>query len=152
MSGEVLHMRWLRLSDMRSGLMTRKSAKYSWTAFTTSWSSASARRSSADFLIMLLKSDLASVRRSPVQYAKVFLLQMWYSPYLGSRSSSMRNWMLSEEGRTKQRQRRWRIFSRLSLSRRLQSIVSNQALRIRVNNHTLSKVDFMVQESGLRCC
>ena len=37
--------------------MTRKSAKYSWIARTTSWSSASASRSSDDFLMMLLKSS-----------------------------------------------------------------------------------------------
>lgn len=47
---------------MRSGLMTRKSAKYSCTARTTSWSSASASRSSDDFLMMLLKSTQGQLR------------------------------------------------------------------------------------------
>lgn len=47
--------------EHRSGLMTRKSAKYSMTPLTTSWSSASASRSRALFLTMLLKS--VSVRK-----------------------------------------------------------------------------------------
>lgn len=147
MSGDVLHIRWLRLSDMRSGLMTRKSAKYSWTALTTSWSSASARRSKADFFMMLLKSDLVSVRRSLQSYARQ-LLQMWYSPYLGSRNSSIKNWMLSGDGRTKQRHRRWRIFSRVSLSSRLHCTVSMHLVRLpcRVPRHVLCEIDFMVEK------
>lgn len=49
-------MRVERGSEQRSELMTRKSAKYSTMLLMTSWSSASANRSSEDFLMMLLKS------------------------------------------------------------------------------------------------
>jgi hypothetical protein len=44
--------------------MTRKSAKYSTMDLTTSWSSASASRSSADFLTMLLKSVSVRIQSS----------------------------------------------------------------------------------------
>ena len=50
-----------RRMEQRSGLITRKSAKYSITPLTTSWSSASASRSRALFFTMLLKS--VSVRK-----------------------------------------------------------------------------------------
>lgn len=46
---------------------------------------------------------------------------MWYSPYFGSRNSSIRNCIASDDGRTKQRHRRCRIFSRSALSNRLHS-------------------------------
>jgi hypothetical protein len=44
---------------------------------------------------------------------------MLYSPYLGSRSSSIKLCMDSADGRMKHKQRRWRIFSRFGLSSRL---------------------------------
>jgi hypothetical protein len=59
--------------------------------------------------MMLLKSDY----NQPPATLSVFPkhVHMLYSPYFGSRSSSIKLCMESGEGRTKQRQRRWRIFS-----------------------------------------
>lgn len=66
--------------------MTRKSAKYSCMARTTSWSSASASRSRDDFLMMLLKSghsqrphSTIASKRSPtyIVFAVFWLSQLF---------------------------------------------------------------------------
>jgi hypothetical protein len=100
--------------------MTRKSAKYSCMARTTSWSSASASRSRDDFLMMLLKSGHSQLPHPTIASNKA--LHMLYSPYFGSRSSSIKFCIDSGDGRTKHRQRRCRIFSRFWLSNRLACI------------------------------
>ena len=64
-SGDEDQIRVERGNEHRSGLTTRKSAKYSTIDLTTSWSSASARRSSEDFFMTLLKS--VSVRGRSIQ-------------------------------------------------------------------------------------
>jgi hypothetical protein len=68
--------------------------------------------------MMLLKSDLSQSLQLPASLFKH--LQMLYSPYLGSRSSSIKLCIDSGDGRMKHRQRKWRIFSLFWLSNRLQ--------------------------------
>lgn len=81
-SGEDEKIRVDRGIEQRSGLMTRKSAKYSMMDLTTSWSSASASRSNADFFMMLLKS--VSVRSRPLyscyafQHTYVVFSILWF--------------------------------------------------------------------------
>lgn len=76
-------MRWDSGNEHRSGLITMKSAKYSTMDFTTSWSSASARRSSDDFLMMLLKSVLVRTRSASlfeqVRPTNVVFAVFWFS-------------------------------------------------------------------------
>ena len=72
---------------------------------------------------------------------------MWYSPYMGSRNSSMRLCIESGDGRTKHRHRRCRIFSRFALSNRLASGVSG--IRAHGGVDVLGKVDFVAKQRGL---
>lgn len=79
------------------------------------------------------------------------VLHMKYSPYFGSRNSSIRYCTDSAEGRTKHMQRRCRIFSRFRLSRRLFALsvlLSGGAGDLDVT--ILNEVDFMIEECGLR--
>ena len=48
---------------------------------------------------------------------------MEYSPYLGSRSSLTRSWIVEAVGRTKQMHFKWRIRSREGFSRRLETLL-----------------------------
>jgi hypothetical protein len=99
---------------------------------------------------MLLKSSLGQLPRSlDVSCPHA---QMLYSPYLGSRSSSIKLCIDSGEGRTKQRQRRWRIFSRFWLSSRLRSGQSCIAVEANMASCVLGEVDLMVEEGGLCGC
>lgn len=64
-------------------------------------------------------AEVCTCQQSLVALRSSKRVQMLYSPYLGSRSSSIRLCIDSGDGRTKHRQRRWRIFSRFGLSIRL---------------------------------
>lgn len=66
---------------------------------------------------MLLKSGRCQVLVLPTKTP--IDIHILYSPYLGSLSSSIRLCIDSGDGRRKQRQRKWRIFSRFGLSNRL---------------------------------
>lgn len=77
------------------------------------------------------------------------VLHIKYSPYFGSRNSSIRYCTDSAEGRTKHMQRRCRIFSRFKLSRRLfalSELLSGGDLNVTL----LNEVDFMIEECRLR--
>jgi hypothetical protein len=74
---------------------------------------------------------------------------MWYSPYLGSRNSSIRLCIESADGRTKHRHRRWRIFSRFALSNRLAIGVRAVQERGGGGLGVLGKVDLMAEQGGL---
>lgn len=82
------------------------------------------------------------------RYSLCANLHMWYSPYLGSRNSSIKLCIDSGDGLTKHRQRRWRIFSLVWLSTRL--FAAGQHMREgTVAGFVLGEVDLMVQEGGL---
>jgi hypothetical protein len=69
---------------------------------------------------MLLKSES---RQPEASYSMArAILQILYSPYFGSLSSSISNCMESGDGRTKHKHLRWRMFSLFWLSRRLFTI------------------------------
>lgn len=73
---------------------------------------------------MLLKSSMRGFEisqrvRKEGSKRECDVVQIWYSPYLGSLNSSIKSCMASADGRTKQRQRRCRIFSLSALSNRL---------------------------------
>jgi hypothetical protein len=59
--------------------------------------------------------------------------------------------MESADGRTKQRHRKWRIFSLFWLSSRLQMCQSRVSVAVGMGR-VLGEVDFMVEEGGLRGC
>lgn len=69
---------------------------------------------------------------------------MWYSPYFGSRNSSIRNCIASDDGRTKQRHRRCRIFSRSALSNRLHHV--SEKGEVRWGGYELDEVYLMAEK------
>lgn len=143
----MLHIRWFgkpRFKDIKSGLMTRKSAKYSCTARTTSWSSASASRSSEDFLIMLLKSEQVSfvpvLCRSHAPHI-CCILHTWDPAALQSDSVWTRGTVV-----------RNRDSEDVASSRAADCLSDWLGVSGMVNGRrgvVLGEVDFMVQESGL---
>jgi len=68
---------------------------------------------------MLLMTVLCNQHPRPTPIVRERNTQILYSPYFGSRNSSISSWILSGDGRTKHRHRKCRIFSRPELSRRL---------------------------------
>lgn len=73
---------------------------------------------------------------------------MWYSPYFGSRNSSIRSWTASDDGRTKQRHLRCRIFSRSTLSNRLHRLSAFSEWE--EGGHELDKIYLVAQQGRLR--
>jgi hypothetical protein len=95
--------------------------------------------------MMLLKSTQNQSYRSAFELLRY--VQMLYSPYFGSRSSSIKLCIDSGDGRTKHKHRRCLIFSRCWFSIRLAGCQIRSSLY--VVEAVLGEVDLMSEEGGL---